>query len=176
MRGWTAGTGVKIVGNTVFPAHAGMDRFTVPDHQIQVEFSPRMRGWTALPRQNGERGRRFPRACGDGPIDGIAEVYPNSVFPAHAGMDRAGLVQDWVPSVFPAHAGMDRSGGSFPPPDGKFSPRMRGWTAKCHAACWFLPVFPAHAGMDRGVSMRSRGACSFSPRMRGWTAAGFFPA
>ena len=149
MRGWTGQVEAVTRGNT---------------------FSPRMRGWTDEASLSLMAMPSFPRACGDGPLIARFDSYAEWVFPAHAGMDRSGILANY-------------HGPSF-------SPRMRGWTAEAARtarvavrfprACGDGPqlaagsilsfyVFPAHAGMDRNQTQTTGAYWPFSPRMRGWT-------
>ncbi len=54
-------------GTTVFPAHAGMNRYQPARYKIDL---------------------CVPRACGDEPNDDFGMVDLDFVFPAHAGMNR----------------------------------------------------------------------------------------
>ena len=73
---------------------------------------------------------RVPRTRGDGPSGKPTVDVVETVFPAHAGMDRGVAASPGQPfRVFPAHAGMDRGLHGAMPGMGI--------------------VFPAHAGMDR---------------------------
>ena len=92
--------------------------------------------------------------------------------------------------VFPARAGMDRLVPWKHQPWGRFSPHVRGWTAKActkttdavsfspHVRGWTgiggsewgdILVFPARAGMDRTCLPSWIAGTAFSPHVRGWT-------
>ena len=133
------------------------------------ECSPRMRGWTAfhLPVMIAPTG--VPRACGDGPAWIVFCVTVQQCSPRMRGWTDEVEVKARELLVFPAHAGMDRA-GRWQPTDrgrvpracgdgpvhhnvrqliGECSPRMRGWTGQRLADVVLAKVFPAHAGMDR---------------------------
>ncbi len=147
-RGWPASTLRQALNPLVFPAHAGMARFS-----------------SLGDAQSGS----FPRPRGDGPIylrltyTGTAFSPPTRGWPAPP--FRVGLCG----VVFPAHAGMARSrnhfhhaGDGFPRPRGDgparlsrletarlFSPPTRGWPVRHRQRRHHRQVFPAHAGMAR---------------------------
>ena len=69
----------------VFPAHAGMDRDRASCQRAIIPFSPRMRGWTAQESTEGKTCKRFPRACGDGPLQGLQRIERERRFPRACG-------------------------------------------------------------------------------------------
>ena len=156
-RGWTFGEGVRELGETGFPARAGMDRW---------------RGWRS------PRSRWIPRTRGDGPRYTPSPSAPSADSPHARGWTRLlQVVRRLVPG-FPARAGMDPSAGSrdrarFRIPrtrgDGPHtglsisahamdSPHARGWTHGHRARAGGKGGFPARAGMDR-----PRGPCAAPP-------------
>ena len=188
MRGWTPDDPPHYRRQRGFPAYAGMDRqfrdappppprlprvcgdgpLGGEQHRVVVQASPRMRGWTVLPR---------PR------VNGVAG------FPAYAGMDpgptRTRTTRRWLPRVCgDGPRRQDGTGAATPA-----SPRMRGWTRIKAFAGKEETGFPAYAGMDPARcpwAMRWRRlprVCGdgpvagnpssavrvASPRMRGWT-------
>ena len=187
-RGWT---GREEAGRRlleVFPARAGMDRWTAPADRPAT---------------------RVPRPRGDGPGQSIARVWVGLCSPPARGW----TARVWMPNdryyVFPARAGMDRirsrsrtgatcvprprgdgpMAGNPPNAVAMCSPPARGWTGYHGAAAARAMVFPARAGMDRhrgtdvsqeGGVPRPRGdgpshspfssrVCQCSPPARGWT-------
>ncbi|MDB6134173.1 MAG: hypothetical protein JWM59_2416 [Verrucomicrobiales bacterium] len=181
-RGWTAFATPMGSPDSVFPAHAGMDRA----------------GWITSPTCTS-----FPRPRGDGPhFQFIGHHLSGFSPPTRGWTDKTGG-QGGVCGIFPAHAGMDRKPPScrpspvrFPRPRGdgpapvlrgnvvsEFSPPTRGWTARPLREHGRRFVFPAHAGMDRPAENRAGGdVCFPRPRgdgparfMRGETSAGFSP-
>ncbi len=175
----------------VFPARAGMDRGAQVLAALVSAFSPRVRGWTARTRQTpADDGRRFPRACGDGPRRRVSVAFASPFSPRVRGWTAKGGRMKVVNVVFPARAGMDRKRSRILPARYQFSPRVRGWTVHPSAlfyrrkrfprACGDGPpaisylggrvfVFPARAGMDRSGSRSPGRGPGFSPRVRGWT-------
>ena len=135
---------------------------------VEIECSPRRRGWTD-------------------PADplGLGLV----VFPAQAGMDR-GSPPSTTESACVPRAGGDGPSATRTRSTGLWcSPRRRGWTVQARLERQAVDVFPAQAGMDRRWRrLRSSSACvpraggdgpsgcagtisphRCSPRRRGWT-------
>ena len=89
-RGWTGdgnlGSGIE----PLFPAHAGMDpsieNFAEPNNTC----SPHTRGWTESTAESPNGKEPVPRTRGDGPGLWVFARLHGMLFPAHAGMDRAG--------------------------------------------------------------------------------------
>ena len=112
--------------------------------------SPHTRGWTREPRP-------APRH--------------QAGFPAHAGMDPAGL------GALPAGPGLPRTRGDGPlcvdeaVPVPAASPHTRGWTRRVDDVTVLRGGFPAHAGMDRWARCRAA-ARRWLPRTRGDGPAG----
>ncbi len=164
-RGWPAGCGCRIACATVFPAHAGMARYSQTSSQLHMRF-PRPRGDGPPCKDLREIIRRFsPPTRGWPEIAGLAALV-DDVFPAHAGMARCG-------------SGRCGAGWCFPRPRGDgpadmialrrivaFSPPTRGWPAWRPPVFAAPRVFPAHAGMARTLP---RGRCWLRrfPRPRG---------
>ena len=164
-RGWTHVSHRPPDLRRGFPAHAGMDpspgccwatRARLPRTRgdgprcsrcptRRLRASPHTRGWTL----------RHLR-------DGVE--HPG--FPAHAGMDPAGL------GALPAGPGLPRTRGDGPipliAPHTFFpaSPHTRGWTLPAHRRARHDGGFPAHAGMDP-ADRRRRPAAGGLPRTRG---------
>ena len=164
-RGWTAEADRRRTVVIGFPAHAGMDLgFSLAD----VASSG------------------FPRPRGDGPVSPSEADVQFPVSPPTRGWTVFNEWWRWPESGFPAHAGMDRSVPygrrccmRFPRPrgDGPFieyitspipsvSPPTRGWTVESAGLHVASTGFPAHAGMDPVRTGLVRLAPRF-PRPRG---------
>ena len=187
-RGWTC-VGQRCRGLRYgFPAHAGMDLWTL----VRRCFAG-----------------RFPRPRGDGPYRHRQIDVGPAVSPPTRGWTRLDLRVPRLHVGFPAHAGMDlvpsgqtNSEARFPRPRGDgprvrraadreamVSPPTRGWTGDQPLQYFYLWGFPAHAGMDlsereggwqsyrfprpRGdgpsPALHRRGRPPVSPPTRGWT-------
>ena len=135
--------------NGVFPAHAGMDRWSRTRPHGGLLCSPHTRGWTGGRHSSSAPGRRVPRTRGDGPryFGGVCVV--GDVFPAHAGMDR------------PAHA--SPCGGRW------CSPHTRGWTASLDRLLSLLDRVPRTRGDGPSPLSRQAARRACSPHTRGWT-------
>ena len=211
LRGWTQRARGRWPGLRGFPAPAGMDPAPRPGPRPGRRFpracgdgplvgrldgfaervSPRLRGWThhADARRCGGHGfpvpamdlastrdsiacRRFPRACGDGPVTGMVDYLLPVVSPRLRGWTCHDAEQHLDHSGFPAPAGMDPAGTRarnrrvwFPRACGDgpvvgngidqlttVSPRLRGWTPVSASRMSSSVGFPAPAGMDLSPS------------------------
>ena len=156
----------------VFPAYAGMFRWSFSVSTPPISFSPRMRGCSSNLKPNAGK---------------------NSVFPAYAGMFRPWRLPCGGYRGFPRVCGDVPTRMRYWKSRCAFSPRMRGcsWWRRCARprGC----VFPAYAGMFRsgywGVEtlkgfprvcgdvpncvVAGQNTPSFSPRMRGCSARDF---
>ena len=164
-RGWTRPQDVLQALAGGFPAHAGMD----PRYARHTGYF-----------------RGLPRTRGDGPYRWRAQTWFGPASPHTRGWTQR---RSGVPAVgigFPAHAGMDRVGllvagdfGRLPRTRGdgpvssaqsliqtEASPHTRGWTRECRRVAARLDGFPAHAGMDRLLKSRRPRRC-WLPRTRG---------
>ena len=92
-------------------------------------FSPGVRGWTVVVVARCSQ-RRFPPACGGGPLRCDGTVAAGSFPPACGGGPRYGLIG----RLFVA-----------------FSPGVRGWTGRDRQAAAIGDVFPRRAGVDRDM-------------------------
>ena len=106
-RGWTSAGHPERQPGVVFPAHAGMDR-----------SKPRQRNGAAS----------VPRARGDGPGRVMLDRDPRQCSPRTRGWTERHGPYAILAEVFPAHAGMDRSGLLRRGWSSECSPRTRGWT------------------------------------------------
>ena len=89
-----------------------------------------------------------PRTRGDEPQDCPAHAAPVALFPAHAGMNRVGLIRKLnLKSTVPRTRGDEPAG-------------LRG----SHA---YFPLFPAHAGMNRQIHANAGFSAGTVPRTRG---------
>ncbi len=97
---------------------------------------------------------------------GPAQRILHEGFPAHAGIDRAGIALRHVRHGLPRARG-DRPGPTAKRKDAALaSPRTRGSTRASRCTRAARRGFPAHAGIDRGRLRRARGAHRL-PRARG---------
>ena len=128
----------------------------------------------------------FPRIRGDVPLVGLGDVERRRFSPHTRGCSESPPNPALHSHVFPAYAGMFRAGssgpggrGGFPrirgdvPPIVKrryeqpeFSPHTRGCSSRFDQAKRRAPVFPAYAGMFRIFLFSLRHHQSF-PRIRG---------
>ena len=147
-RGWTGVLHRARARSRVFPARAGMDRYLA---------------------QSFLRARSVPRTRGDGPRALVAMTLNVTCSPHARGWTGVLFVPHRVHIVFPARAGMDRAGhawrlgrpsvprtrGDGPRPSISralatlCSPHARGWTVCRPQGDRSPDVFPARAGMDR---------------------------
>ena len=90
-RGWTVAARAKASPQMLFPAHAGMDRRLCAAPRGHIACSPHTRGWTA----GGPLPGLAMQACSPHTrgwtVSDAAAAALNSLFPAHAGMDRGRL-------------------------------------------------------------------------------------
>ncbi len=170
-RGWTALGSGSIMIAKVFPARAGMDRWTATT----------CTRWTC-----------FPRTRGDGPLRSRTRWLSAGFSPHARGWTVGAHSLADGRAVFPARAGMDLTRAIGPATVRAFSPHARGWTVILFGVTTFALVFPARAGMDRPAAQsratspsfpRTRGdgprsparrsaIAAFSPHARGWTVSG----
>jgi len=154
----------------VFPACAGMDRWSASRTRARARCSPRARGWTAPGHGGGVRRAVFPACAGMDRITGPTAIALSTCSPRARGWTVGRIV------LYERGARVPRVRGDGPrtliahEPNRRRVPRVRGdgpvETLTCACA---LAVFPACAGMDRPArrSRRCPGWCS--PRARGWT-------
>jgi len=187
-RGWSPHGEQRRVGSLLLPAHAGMvPVLAVPGPEVAA--APRARGDGPLPACGAvQRGACSPRTRGWSlvPED---QGSGQHLLPAHAGM---------VPSRAkgaPPSGAAPRARGDGPldavkaEKDLTCSPRTRGWSQFERAGSHFAELLPAHAGMvpvtagsslvaepaprargDGPASLcRSRRPPFCSPRTRGWS-------
>ena len=146
-RGWTpegAGSGAPPRG---FPAHAGMDRISSSASTRAIRV-PRTRGDGPPEDRRSAAGRRgSPHTRG---WTQAAALPGDDVegFPAHAGMDRRGVLAVGAALRVPRTRGDGPHGQSVDPEITTGSPHTRGWTAVVRTGGDTWVGFPAHAGMD----------------------------
>ena len=184
-RGWTRLHPGRSGGGRGFPAHAGMDPWTVRDDNCAARL-PRTRGDGPRCAPSGARDRKAsPHTRGWTPL-GVGRLVERVGFPAHAGMDPR------MCGPRGARARLPRTRGDGPWPDGptaccaSASPHTRGWTGRLCGNCIIAAAsphtrgwtryhcaqtlcgagFPAHAGMDPAARSPLRSARRL-PRTRG---------
>ena len=167
-RGWSQ-PGLHAVGGApVSPARAGMVR--------SLMFV-------------GMRGKRFPRASGDGPYfiwlrDDAWRFPPRErgwspkagnnwnnyrVSPARAGMVPGRTTQAVQPFRFPRASGDGPPAWCFYDMLTQFPPRERGWSQARRSSIWRSWVSPARAGMVPKKAISRHLLKRFPPRERGWS-------
>ena len=164
-RGWTVCCMDNQFQTRMFPARAGMDRFSRPC-TIPTRHVPR-------PRGDGPRATPSPmlafvcsppaRGWTDGDDFRLCTL---NMFPARAGMDRCAHHYDARSRYVPRPRG-DGPGQSYSlPVNSKCSPPARGWTGQPVRVRPRPGMFPARAGMDRSTLTLGT-ASTYVPRPRG---------
>ena len=149
----------------VVPAHAGVFRRRSPA-PCRSTCRPRARG--GVPYGLGDTrldAQSSPRTRGCSEIDPDEDVCAE-VVPAHAGVFRMSGCGPAAPARRPrARGGVPKQGVTDNDTIGS-SPRTRGCSSVCRAACCACSVVPAHAGVFLSPTPRSA-RCWGRPRARG---------
>ena len=169
-RGCSDDSQVCILAASVFPAYAGMFRSRESFSGALIGF-PRIRGDVPQVAKPGDSPAVFsPHTRGCSPPVNVITAGP-VVFPAYAGMFRAGLGHTRRRFGFPRIRGDVPLLSRFPAMSAPFSPHTRGCSQLGLSEIPETPVFPAYAGMFRAWGF-DHATCRCFPRIRGDVPAG----